>query len=38
MRNFVAKYAKRSGAGVHQAKSGKHRSRAKIKAKERYEY
>lgn len=30
-RNFVAKHAKTSGAGVHKAKQGKFASRARIK-------
>jgi len=31
MRNFVAKNAKRAGAGMHRAKAGKHASRARRK-------
>jgi len=31
MRNFVAKHAKRAGAGVHRAKQGKFASRARQK-------
>lgn len=31
MRNFVAKHAKRSGAGVHTQKQGKHAPRCKHK-------
>lgn len=30
-RNFVAKYAQRSGVGTHASKAGKQVSRAKIK-------